>query len=224
MDEAHAALGEHRIPHRQGLINHQHLRLRLGEHGKGQPQLHPAGIGLHRLMHELTDVGKGEDRVQALTRLLFAEAEQGRVQKHVLETGELRIEAAAQLQQRRHAAPGAHTPLRGGEGAADQLQQGAFAAAIATDDRQGFTACAGKTHGAERPELAVVGPPASPECLLEPRLRAVVETEALAKPAHGNGRLLRICSDRPRGMVCQDAAVHRDRVPPGSLRPFDRNP
>src|SRR5262249_34283133 len=49
--KAHALLLEGTVAHRERLVHHQHVRLRMRHHRKRQPRVHPARIVLHRLGH-----------------------------------------------------------------------------------------------------------------------------------------------------------------------------
>ena len=49
-------------------------------------------------MHEIADIGEGEDRIEVGGGLLLAQAQQCRIQMDVFEPGELRVETAPQLQ------------------------------------------------------------------------------------------------------------------------------
>ena len=46
------------IAHCERFIHHQNIRLNVGLHSKSQSQRHAAGVGLHRLMNKVPDVGK----------------------------------------------------------------------------------------------------------------------------------------------------------------------
>ena len=64
-----AALLEEDVPDGKRLVHDQDLRLHRRLHGEGQPHHHAAGVGLHRLLDEVADVGKRRDLVEPLVHL-----------------------------------------------------------------------------------------------------------------------------------------------------------
>ena len=71
---AHAALAEVDVADRQRFIHQQDLGVHVDGHGEGQPHHHAAGIGLHRLVDELADLGERFDVRVALVDLPRGEA------------------------------------------------------------------------------------------------------------------------------------------------------
>ena len=69
-----------------------------------EADVHAAGVALHRRVDELLDVGELDDLVELAFDLGLAHAEDRAVQVDVLASGQLGVEAGADLQQRRHAA------------------------------------------------------------------------------------------------------------------------
>ena len=116
-------------------------------------------------MHKIADIGEAEDRIEAGVGLLLAQAQQCRIQIDVLETGELRVETAAQFQQGRHTPLNRHRAAGGGEGAAEQLQQGAFAGAVAAHHAHGLARFQLEAHIPEGPERRIEGAASAPETL-----------------------------------------------------------
>ena len=54
---------EEHIPHTQGLIHNEDLRIDIDSHRKSQPHKHTAGIGFHWLMNKLANISKCYDIV-----------------------------------------------------------------------------------------------------------------------------------------------------------------
>ena len=81
------------ISYGKGLIHDQDLRIDIDGHGKSQTDKHTAGIGFHRLIDKLTDIGKSQDLRKTFLDLLFRKAEHGTVEIHILHTGILHIKA-----------------------------------------------------------------------------------------------------------------------------------
>ena len=110
---AHAALAEINVAHGQGFIHQQDFRIHVDGHGERQPHHHAARVSLDRLVDELADFGEGFDFAVALVDLPRGQAQDGAVQVHVVAPAELRIEAGAQLEQRRDAAVDGRRPAVG---------------------------------------------------------------------------------------------------------------
>jgi hypothetical protein len=56
-----ALLLEVGVAHRQRLVDDEHVRVHMRDHREGEAHGHARGVGLHRLVDELADVGEGED-------------------------------------------------------------------------------------------------------------------------------------------------------------------
>ena len=119
----HALLIEERIANCQRFVDHQYVRIDVRHHREGKPHHHSARIGLHGLVYEVADVGEVQDRLHATADLAALEPQDGRIQHHDLAPGELRIEAATQLQQRRHAPMHLDRARARRQRPRDQLQQ-----------------------------------------------------------------------------------------------------
>jgi len=97
---------ESRVPDGERLIDDQDVRVDVGGHRKSQPQHHAAGVRLDRLLHEIADLRKRGDGLEASGDLPPAEPEHGAVEEDVLPPGKIGVEAGAQFQQRGH--PSSH--------------------------------------------------------------------------------------------------------------------
>ena len=122
------------VAHRQRLIHDHDVRLGNDVHRERQAHIHPARIGLDRLLDEVADVGKGGNVIEACRRFLGAQAQQGATQADIFTAGEVGVEARAQLQQRGDPTIRLDAAAARVERAADQLQQGRFAAARTAED------------------------------------------------------------------------------------------
>ena len=58
---AYAAVGKHRIAHRQRFVHHQNLRLHVNRRRKRQPHIHAARVFFHRPLQKLADVRECRD-------------------------------------------------------------------------------------------------------------------------------------------------------------------
>lgn len=108
------------------------------------------------LVDELANVGKGLDGSEFFAGSLFALAEHPGVEIDVFTPGEFGVEARAQLQQRGNPALHLDAAAGGMQGAADHLQQGGFARAVAADDAHRLAFAHLKAHIPQGPELLVV--------------------------------------------------------------------
>ena len=217
--ETAEALGlELGVPHGQSLVDDQHVRLDAGRDGKGQPHVHAGRVRLDGPVDELANVGEGFDVGKAPGDFLSADAQDGAIEIDVLTSGELGVEARAQLQQRGHATTDGDLASSGRERAAQDLQQRALAGAVAADDTDGLTPAHGEVQPLQRPELAEVlrwGAPhqtgqTAHQQLLEQVARAVVELEALgqARDADGHVAVQRGLDRRGGGLAGKDRISH----------------
>src|SRR5256885_11229510 len=81
--------------------------------------------------------------------------------------------------------------LRRRHGPGNQLEQRALAGAVSAHDAERLAAVDVERNAAQRPELAVVRPPAAQQGLFQAILRAVVDAMALAEVVHRHDRLAR---------------------------------
>ena len=95
--EGGVADGEH-------LVDEQDVGVDLDRDREAEPHAHARRVVLELEVDELLELGEGDDLVEALARLLAREAEHGRVDQDVLARGQVRVEADAQLDERREPA------------------------------------------------------------------------------------------------------------------------
>ena len=124
----------------EGFVDDEDVGVDVDDDGKGQADVHAAGVGFDGLVDKRADVGKGDDVVEAFGDFALAQAQDGGVDGDVFTPGEFGVEAGAQLQQCGDAPAHLHVAGAGMEGAADDLQQGGFACAVAPDDAEGLPA------------------------------------------------------------------------------------
>jgi hypothetical protein len=126
------------IPNRQDFIHHQDLRIQMSSDGKGQADVHAAGVALDGGIDELLDFGKSDDLVELAAHFVFAHAHDGAVEVDVLAAGELGVKAGADFEQAGDAAFDLDLAGSGGGDARQDLEQGALARAVAADDAEHF--------------------------------------------------------------------------------------
>jgi hypothetical protein len=99
-DPLEAFLGEEDVADGKGLVDDEDVRLDVDGHREREAHHHARGVGLDRLVDEVADVGEGGDLAHPLRHLGMGEAVDGAVQVHVLRSGEVRVEPAAELEER----------------------------------------------------------------------------------------------------------------------------
>jgi hypothetical protein len=173
------------VAHRQRLVDQQHVGIDAGGDGKGQAHEHAAGIVLHRLLDEITDVGEGEDFIQTLFGFGAAQTKDAGVQEDVLDAGEIRIEAGAEFQQ--GGDPAAHADLAPGrrQGTGEHLQERRLTRTVTAQDTDDATRLDGEVDLVQRPELLVQRP--AGEELDQSVARIGVDMEAFAQAADLDG-------------------------------------
>jgi hypothetical protein len=187
VDLAHAALAKVDVAHGQGLVHEQNFRIHVDGHGEGQPYNHAAGIGFHGLVHEIADLGELFDLAVFLLDLSRSEPQDGAVQEDVVASGELGVEARAQLEQRRDPPVHLDLALGGSQNAGHQLQQGAFPGPVFADDAEGLAPPDFEIEIAQRPEIPVEAQAIKSQQFLEAIQGRVVDRVALGKASYLDG-------------------------------------
>ena len=145
---------------------------------------------------------KGHDVVIAGPDLRIAQSQDGCVQEHVLAPGELRVEAAAQLQQSGDPSARPDTACRGDQSPGDDLQKSALAGTIAPHDTDTFSFTDGKVDMMQCFETAVEPAAAPAQHLQQTMDRTVVDLENLAHILQDDGCIL-------RGGICRRIRLRR---------------
>ena len=94
--EAFVADGQH-------FVDQQHVGIDVDGHGEAEPHVHARRVGLHRRVDELPQLRELDDLVEAPLDLALRQAEHDAVDEDVLAAGDLRVEAGAELDERRNA-------------------------------------------------------------------------------------------------------------------------
>src|SRR5258708_39720940 len=153
-----ALLPEEHVAHGQGLVDQENIRLDAGCDREGEADEHSARIEFDRLVDELPDVGESGDLVGAALHLGMAEAHDRAVEEDVLPARELRVEAAAQLEQRGDAAGHPHLTRCGGQDSREDLEERALAAPIPPDDTHGLATTQLEGDAPQGPEVSAPAP------------------------------------------------------------------
>ena len=156
--------------------------------GEREPHVHPARVELHLGIDELLDPGELHDLVEILLGLAPRQAQNGRIEVHVLPTGEIGVHSRTELEQRSEPASSLHVAGLGRKDASDDLEQRALARAVAPDDAEGLARAHVEGHVAQGPELfrVLATTPEVDHTLLE-RLVAA-DGEALGDIRHPDDR------------------------------------
>ena len=140
------------------LVDDQNLRLEVGGHGEGQPDVHAAGIMLHRRVEELLHLGKRHDLVEFPPDLRARHPEDRAIEENVLAAAQLGMKPRADLEQRRHPAAQFDAPCGRLGDPRENLEEGRLARAVAADDSDDLAALDFKRHVAQRPKLLFLKP------------------------------------------------------------------
>ena len=187
------ALGlEKDIAHSQGFIDDKDLGIDLRGDRKGQPDEHPAGVGLHGLMDEIADIGKGQDVIHFCIHLFPGIAHDGTAEIGVLQPRHFGIEADPQLQKGRHLSPDLQIAAGRRQYPGDDLEQGGFPRPILSDDPECLTFPDLKTHILQGVKIMMVAPAEGMEGFLETVYGAVVEFVDFGEIISANGNTIAV--------------------------------
>ena len=117
-------------------VHEQHVGIDVNRDREAEAHVHAGRVGLHRRVDELLHLGELDDLVEAARDLALGQAEHDAVDEDVLAAGDLRVEAGAELDQRRDAAVDVHRAAGRLRDAGDELQQRALAGPVAADDAE----------------------------------------------------------------------------------------
>ena len=156
-------------------------------HREPEPHVHARRVVPDRLVDEAVQFGEAHDVVEASADVTRGEAQDGAVQVDVLATGQFRVEAGTQLEERREATVDFRCALVGSEDSGQHLQQGALARAVAADDPERGAVRDLQVQAPECPEFLVADPVPGQDGGLQRPVPVVRETELLSQPVQGDG-------------------------------------
>ena len=136
VEDVEALLLEGGVADREHLVDQQDVGVDLDRHREGQAHVHARGVVLELEVLELLELGELDHALVAGARLARGEPEHDPVQRDVVAGGEVRVEADAELDERRHPPVAPDLPPVGAVDAGQALQQRALAAAVAPDDAE----------------------------------------------------------------------------------------
>jgi hypothetical protein len=157
---------------------------------------------------EVLEAREGDDVVELAVDVALGEPEDGAVEVDVLATGELDVEAGAELEQRREATLVATLPLLGTQDAGEALQHRALARTVRTDDAEGLPGADLEVDALQRPELLVRRSTPLEDRRLQVLVLLLVEPEALPE----------VVDDDGGGQTSAHSVSRRGRVSDGRIR------
>ena len=205
-----ALLLERRVADGEHLVDQQHVGVDLDHHREREPDVHPRRVvlELHRL--GVAQLGEVDHLLVALARLHRREAEHDPVEDHVVARREVRVEADAELDERRHPAVDPDLAARRLVDAGDQLEQRALARAVAPDDAEELALLDREGDVADRVEAVERAPAERVQRTLLERVHLLVRAEEASSrppPPRWPGPLEASLYDRRRR--CGGRPAHR---------------
>lgn len=155
MDLTEAALAEVNIADSEGFVDEENFWIDMDGDGEGEAHGHAARISFYGLVEEVSDFSELLDGVESAFGFRMGQAKDSGIEVDVIAAGEFGIEAAAELEQSSDAALNLDDAGGRLEDAGDDLQQGAFAGAIFSDDAEGLSAADGEGDIVEGFEIAM---------------------------------------------------------------------
>ncbi len=153
---------EGRVADRQHLVDQQDVGVDVDGHREAQPHVHAGGVVLHRLVDELLDPAEVDDLVEAPVELATGQAQDRAVEVDVLPAGQLGVEAAAELEQRRQpAAACAPAPRSGSRILARHLSSVDLPEPFSPMSPKVEPSGTSNVTSSQRPEVLVGGPAAA---------------------------------------------------------------
>ena len=150
-----AALLEIGVADREDLVEQQDVGIEVRRDGEAQPHVHARRVVLDRHVDEVGEPGILDDRIVDALDLRPRQPVDRGVEKQVLASGELRMEADAELDHRRD--PGVARDQQAAAGRpvnrGDALQERALARAVAPDQANRFAPSDPQRDILQRPEL-----------------------------------------------------------------------
>ena len=122
------------VANSEHFVYHQYFRFKVGGDGESEANCHTAAVAFHGGVQVAFTSAEVNDFVELASDFATAHAHDGAVHVDVLASGHFGVEAGAHFEEARDAALGADCAGGGGGHAAEQLEEGALAGAVAADD------------------------------------------------------------------------------------------
>ena len=173
---------ERLVADREHLVEQEHVRVEVRRDREAEPHVHPRGVRTHGPVDRLLELGERDDLVEALADLRALEPVDRAVQEDVLATGEVGVEAGAELEQRADPSADGDAALGRLDDPGDQPQQGRLAGAVAADEADRLARLDAERDVLEREHIACLGSPAEHEQLLQASRLVRPDAEATRDP------------------------------------------
>ena len=179
-DPVDALVLERGVPDGQDLVDDEDVGVDVHGDREPQPDVHARRVVLDGVVDELAQLAELDDLVEQPVGLGLGHAEQGRVEIDVLASGQLAVEARAELEEGGDAAVDLDLAGRRTQDAREDLEQRALAGPVGAGEPHRLAAVDDEVDVAQRPE--VVLDPVLPldDPLLEARRATLVSGELLA--------------------------------------------
>lgn len=141
---------------------------------------------LDRRVDEVSKLGEVDNAVHLAPHIGVGLPEQRAVQVDILTPGQVGVKPGAEFEQGRNPAIDRDAPGGRFENARDELERGALARAVVSNQADGFATVHSEAHLAQRPERAAVEMLAAPQqvgnALVDGNLPVVLKRKLLAHP------------------------------------------
>ena len=121
------------IPDRQHFVDQQDFRFEVCRDGKGEPDVHAAGIPLHGRVEKPAHVRELHDLVELVPNLPSPHSQESSVQVDVLATAQFGVKSRSHLQEASDASPHLRESLRRFRDPGEKFQQGRLSASVFPD-------------------------------------------------------------------------------------------
>jgi hypothetical protein len=173
--ECLVADGEH-------LVEQEHVGVEVRRDREAEPHVHPRGVGAHRPVDRLLELGEGDNLIEALADLRTLQSVDRAVQEDVLAAREVGVEPGSELEQGADPSVDGDAALGRLDDSGDQAQQRRLAGAVPADKADRLTRLDRERHVLERQDIRRLGSPAEHEQLLQASRLVRPDAEATRDP------------------------------------------
>src|SRR5215204_2526824 len=121
---------------RKGLVDQENVRIHAGRNREREATVHARGVGAHRHVHEVAELGEIHDLLVLCRHLLAGKAGRETAEDDVFLTGELALEADSEREQRTHAAEDLYAAVGWWQDAGHSAQERGLPRAVDADDAE----------------------------------------------------------------------------------------
>ena len=132
-----ALVRERLVADGEHFVHEQHVGIHVNRDREAETHIHAGGVGLHRRVDELAQLGEVHDVVEPILDLALRQAEHDAVDEDVLAPRDLGMEAGAELDERGDPSLDADRAARRLRNAGDELERRTLARSVAADHAVG---------------------------------------------------------------------------------------